>query len=506
MMPWNGFLRLCLAGLWFWLVAFLLPGAAFPAQGNPAGRAAGLNSQHANNKRLGDKASASSQVSGPVIFPPTKPRKKEKNALHVPQPPQLNGKASSRLGVAWPGRRSSGAAPAPADRSVAWPGRRKLQSAEAPRRPEAKPAESLPFDFRGFSPARLPGHGERFGHDEPPEGKGRSGKRPPLGENFRPGGKGALEPPGERNQPPAALPRAKRFAVQTPGAPPNPRLQRLLRPLLDQAVTLADRRAFYAARQRLLRALELLAQRNDRGRAEHRHQQALRRALLALEEAQDFVPDPGQVQSELDVAALAAGHQTPLAARVTQAATAQQALTAYYTYAQRQLVAALGRTPEASEVLSTLGKLYAYMAGEPRPLLRDCLGQALVFQQAALLADRNNAAAANELGVLLARLGRYEEALGWLSHSVRLRPESRTWHNLSVVYARLGRPELARRAKRWAQVIYQRRMAGERITRRGMLEVRWVAPEQFRGKPKTASASGLREANAPRNEPNTPPR
>ena len=273
-----------------------------------------------------------------------------------------------------------------------------------------------------------------------------------------------------------------------------------VRHLIQQAVELADRRAFYAARQRLLRALELLAQQQDQAQATTQHQQALRRALLALEEAEDFVPPAGQVQASLDVAALAAAHETPVAKELPPEASAREALSRYYTFAQQQLVSAVGRGAVASEVLSTLGKLYAHMAAEPRPLLRDCLGQALVFQQAALLADRNNPAAANELGVLLARLGRYEEALGWFSHSVRLRPESRTWHNLSVVYARLGRQDLARQAQQWAQTLYRQQLAGMQVTRRGALEVHWVPPERFRGRqtPRQKQPQQARSAVTPR--------
>ena len=64
------------------------------------------------------------------------------------------------------------------------------------------------------------------------------------------------------------------------------------------------------------------------------------------------------------------------------------------------------------------------------------------------LADPNNARAANELGVLLARDGRFEEARDWLRHSARLKSQPETWHNLAVVYGRLGQTEKSKQAER----------------------------------------------------------
>ena len=480
-MPCHGLLRLTLG--WSLMGAALLASlspataqAAWPGR-NPSEAKQAHVPQVQAKKEVALHGPEESGGLGPMIFPAVKPPRQAKNF------PQIN--YSAKLTPSEP--------PAEQEQESAWPGRSgRPPTTILPRQGFAWPGRRNPSPGWGIDPQVLqkprPGHPVAA---TPGQGE------PRWQEQLSAGGKNSVVRLPQTKKPAAAHPQKRAPDTRGEAGPPSFHLQRLLQPLVEQAVVLADRRAFYAARQRLLRSMELLAQPQDQPYRGTEHQQALRRALLTLEEAQDFVPEPGRVQSELDVVALAAGHETPVASQVTPTTTAQQALSLYYTYAQEQLVAALGRTGQASQVLSTLGKLYAYMAGEPRPLLRDCLGQALVFQQAALLADRNNPAAANELGVLLARLGRYEEALGWLSHSVRLRPESRAWHNLSVVYARLGRPDLAQQAQRWAQVIYQRQLAGQRITRRGALEVRWVAPEQFRGKQKEGAATSTQKARVP---------
>jgi hypothetical protein len=116
--------------------------------------------------------------------------------------------------------------------------------------------------------------------------------------------------------------------------------------------------------------------------------------------------------------------------------------------------------------------------------------KAMVLYQAALVVDQNNPLAANELGVLLARIGRYEEAAGWLEYSVALSPEPATWHNLAVVQSQLGQVERAEQARR------QERSAG-RVVTPDQPEVRWVAPREFSALPGQQSILPAKAAAPP---------
>jgi len=254
---------------------------------------------------------------------------------------------------------------------------------------------------------------------------------------------------------------------------------------MQRCVALADRRAFYSARSEVLAALRLIAEGLDAQERSSARSESLARGIAALEEAQDFVPRGGAVSIEIPVAELAAAHRTTLLKSSTStpaengSVTPLQALQVYYTYAQEQLAAAVRPSAEGSYALSALGKLYAEMDKEPSRLTADGRTRALVCQQAALLADSRNARAANELGVLLAREGRYEEARDWLRHSVQTAALAEGWHNLSVVYDRLREPRLAEAARRESQSLARREGSGKVAPAGGAIQVRQVGPAEF---------------------------
>ena len=90
--------------------------------------------------------------------------------------------------------------------------------------------------------------------------------------------------------------------------------------------------------------------------------------------------------------------------------TPLEALQCYFTCGQQQLGIAVGSELAGSMTLHALGKLHARLAGETKVVIRAAEPKAIVFYQAALLADPWNHMAANDLGVFLARSGRYEDA------------------------------------------------------------------------------------------------
>jgi hypothetical protein len=148
------------------------------------------------------------------------------------------------------------------------------------------------------------------------------------------------------------------------------------------------------------------------------------------------------------VAQLAATHQTPVlknidGTRITRA----DALQRYHSYATQQLAFAGGRSAIASSALYGLGR--AESVTKAGASSRNPLGapNAMALYQAALLVDSQNYMASNELGVLMARYGDLDSAAGQLVHSLSIKPQVETWHNLATVYRRMGQPEKAAQAE-----------------------------------------------------------
>jgi tetratricopeptide (TPR) repeat protein len=300
---------------------------------------------------------------------------------------------------------------------------------------------------------------------------------------------GLAGPPSAESSPaPSVYPSAPEPAPVAAGAypaMPAPRDPALMQPVAERAAHLSDRGfamahkgMLYAARAELIQALQLVAQALDVQTGTAVHAAALANGLTALEEAGDFRAPPGQAASVIDVGQVALGHRTPLlkdhpdAASLSPVVAQQQ----YLAYSQAQLALAVGNERVASHTLYRLGKLEAALAAHddtPQALHGP---QAMVFHQAALSVDGANYLAANELGVLLARYGQLAEARKLLVHSVSVRPQVETWHNLAVVHRRLGEEDLAKKADYERSLLAKQ--AGPSAGRTAKL-VRWVDPGAF---------------------------
>ncbi|HID78349.1 MAG TPA: tetratricopeptide repeat protein [Planctomycetaceae bacterium] len=238
---------------------------------------------------------------------------------------------------------------------------------------------------------------------------------------------------------------------------------------------LAGRKAFYAARAQFVLALRLLSQGLDAERQDPVHTKALAVGLRAIQEADDFVPIGSQLEADLDLAAIVRGHQTPVfSAEGSLPVTPMEAFAAYLSFAQEQLAEAAGDEVAGSMALYGLGKLHTTMAGSPYAGIQAAQSKAMAFYQASLLVDPSNYLAANELGVLLARNDRYLEARRVLEHCAAISRSATAWHNLAVVYQRLGLEQLARRAEQRARRVAATNpkvAAGRTGT---AVDVRWV--------------------------------
>ncbi len=241
---------------------------------------------------------------------------------------------------------------------------------------------------------------------------------------------------------------------------------------------LASRGAYFAARAEFTAALRLIAQGLDNDQNTTLHSQALSAALIAMKEAQDFIPPGGKLEGELHLPPIVAAHSTPVLKNVpAEQLQAMRALKEYHNFAQAELVLAAGHEVSGSMALGALGKMYSALASRPIPEIVAPAAKAIVFFQAAMLVCPKNYMAANDLGVLLAHNGDYLGARRLLEHSVLIYRCPENLSNLSVVYRQVGEPRLAELAGEKAQVAQTVEIARQKnasLAAGG--QVQWVDP------------------------------
>ena len=236
------------------------------------------------------------------------------------------------------------------------------------------------------------------------------------------------------------------------------------------ALELAGRGATYSAREQMLDALRLVAQSSDAQQETNIYSKALESGLTALSESRDFYGRSGVLLSERSVADFIRVHQTPIQ-KTAPEVSPLVAVGRYYTYAREQLAFAAGQHAAGSMTLYGLGKI---AAGTGSTAALASTGEAMALYQAAVLVDRRNYRAAHELGVLLARSGRLEESKEMFLHSIAVSPNQASWHNLSVVHAQLGEPQLAQGAQ---QEAVNADRSGK--TEKNIPQVDWVDAQTF---------------------------
>ncbi|PHR95503.1 MAG: hypothetical protein COA78_30075 [Blastopirellula sp.] len=231
----------------------------------------------------------------------------------------------------------------------------------------------------------------------------------------------------------------------------------------------------FRARAEFIQALRLLTQTLDTEHQTHRFSQALANGLLAMREAEDFIPKGSRLEANIDMQRMVQSHKTPALkdinlAKVTPIVAVQQ----YYAYAQSQLGLAGLHIPEASNALFGLGKIQPYLdSGNGRD--KSMMGpRSVAIYQAAMIVDGNNAMAANELGVMLARYGQLKDAKQVFLQGIQATPEIQSWNNLAKVHDALGEPQLAAMARNEALLLQRlpKKSSGKEV-------VQWTSVEQF---------------------------
>ncbi|RMG02226.1 MAG: hypothetical protein D6741_04070, partial [Planctomycetota bacterium] len=241
---------------------------------------------------------------------------------------------------------------------------------------------------------------------------------------------------------------------------------------------LAGRKALFAARLQFVEALHVLADALDREAGTRKHAKSLAAALTALDEAEDFLPEPGRFTDVEDLEIVVGAHQTSVLKEASlDGLTPLDAFRQYLTYAQEQLALATAGEVAGSMALRGLGKVYVALADDPTRITRAPEAKAMTLYQAALMAWPENYMAANDLGVLLARGGRWNEAKAVLERSVAIRPSTAALRNLAYVYGKLGSERLASAAIRQCGLLEP---VGTRLHALADA-VMWVPPERFLG-------------------------
>lgn len=277
-------------------------------------------------------------------------------------------------------------------------------------------------------------------------------------------------------------------------------------PEVREAFQLAQHGATHAAHEKFVRVLKRIAQAKDVEAMTDRHARSLEDGLRALDEADDFMP-AGGVSLALDLAAISATHQTPML-KIHQAkyTLPYEAVALYHRYAQQKLGAAVAGEQAGSMALHGLGKIHSRWAdlGEDTVAITR---RGMTMYRAALVAHPQNHLAANELGVMLAQAGRYDQAATALEWAAQLAGTSTIYHNLAHVQRQRGEVALAAAAEAHSVRLAQlERTSGEVARRHG---VQWVSPQDFARVSEGGSQMAQRTASASTpaaEEPSAPPK
>ncbi len=241
---------------------------------------------------------------------------------------------------------------------------------------------------------------------------------------------------------------------------------------IEYGKSLARRGAMHGAKKEFENALRLIAQAIDYKLNTSEYSDRLFTAMIALDEADDYYFAQGENKGRVDVAAVASRHQTKIVnEQQLERMTAVDVMQAYYDYVQQQFVVCGGHTVVAGEALFCLGKLYVMQS---KSLADGSLldnAKAIVHHRAALASNNRNYKSANELAVLLAKTGRFEQSKKLLVHSLKVKQVARAWENLSYVHQQLGETQLSQLALSEYQRVLSAPPAQNRI--------QWVSPEQF---------------------------
>ena len=249
--------------------------------------------------------------------------------------------------------------------------------------------------------------------------------------------------------------------------------------LNQRALMMAQRGALFSARRDFMSSLRIVAEALDEEQQTSLYSRSLAAGFTALREAEDFSTARGSLEVLPNVADIARLHRTPVLKGSAGAISATAARARYHNYAREQLAMAPGQEVAGSWALYGLGKVTTDLSGVQDPSGVDGAESAMVMYQAAILVDAKNYRATHELGVLLAKNGKLEDAKRMFLRSVAVSSQPITWRNLAAVHRQLGEGHLAQLAEKQSAVA--QRHSNEP---NGPI-VAWVDPQSFARAAKT---------------------
>lgn len=270
-----------------------------------------------------------------------------------------------------------------------------------------------------------------------------------------------------------------------------------LTPVIQQRVaqqtgygqTLARRGATHAARDEFVAALRLVAESLDQQNGTRNFTDLLYRAFTAVDEADDFVNQTSETYG-LKITEICRGHRTNiLDIESTRTMTPQRAMQAYYSYAERCLLDACGKQAVAAAPFYSLGKSFAVGPESDSSGAGLNLPKSMIMFRLAIAVNPSDFQSRNELAVLLARNGRWDQAKGHLVRSLQVKQTPAAWHNLATVHQNLNEPRLAQAA--FSQYDVAKSKVDNGNTDYG---VRWVNAEQMEVQGAQLEQSGARLA------------
>jgi len=224
-----------------------------------------------------------------------------------------------------------------------------------------------------------------------------------------------------------------------------------------RGLTTASKGAVFSARKEFHAALQAVAAALDAMERSQQRRAALTSGLRALSEMNDFAALAHSGDNSTDVAALIAGHASQVVPVEAAAAMTVAALHERYMAFAVERLSFAAASPTGSVALHRLGK--AELAGSPTKL-NEARTKARVFLEAALQVDANNFPAANDLAVLLAEEGRYDQAVTLLRDGLQRSPQPALWTNLAAIHDLRGEAHLAQAARLEARATASRPTGG----------------------------------------------
>jgi tetratricopeptide (TPR) repeat protein len=264
--------------------------------------------------------------------------------------------------------------------------------------------------------------------------------------------------------------------TSSPYTPTTAELTSQMLPAVQRGFGLARRGALYAARTEFVQVLRRVAQAQDAAADTGKHSRALAAGLRALDEAEDFVPAGVQMEAELDVRTAASSHRTSVLPEEPEEVSPFEAVALYHSFAQEQLKEAVAGEQAGSMALYGLGTIYAQLAQRNDDDVQLTRG-AMTMYSAALSACPNNHLAANELGVLVCRAGRADEAAALFEQTINFAPSAIAYHNLAMAQQRIGLVGPAAANELESQRLAALERSRGEVSRRA--GVQWVTPDEM---------------------------